>query len=89
LTVPADVADFAQVEAAAGRIEDSLGPIDVWVNVVFASVSRGATTTAPTGSSTTGRTAADAGPQPPSHNLRLSQRSMQARSSSVSTGLVT
>jgi len=38
LTVPADVADFAQVEAAAGRIEDSLGPIDVWVNVAFASV---------------------------------------------------
>jgi len=30
--------DFAQVEAAAGRIEDSLGPIDVWVNVAFASV---------------------------------------------------
>ena len=38
LAVPADVADFAQVEAAAGRIEDSLGPIDVWVNVAFASV---------------------------------------------------
>jgi NAD(P)-dependent dehydrogenase (short-subunit alcohol dehydrogenase family) len=38
LAVPADVADFAQVEAAARRIEDSLGPIDVWVNVAFASV---------------------------------------------------
>jgi NAD(P)-dependent dehydrogenase (short-subunit alcohol dehydrogenase family) len=38
LAVPADVADFAQVEAAAGRIEDNLGPIDVWVNVAFASV---------------------------------------------------
>jgi NAD(P)-dependent dehydrogenase (short-subunit alcohol dehydrogenase family) len=38
MVVPADVADFAQVEAAAGRIEDSLGPIDVWVNVAFASV---------------------------------------------------
>jgi short-subunit dehydrogenase len=38
VAVPADVADFAQVEAAARRIEDSLGPIDVWVNVAFASV---------------------------------------------------
>jgi NAD(P)-dependent dehydrogenase (short-subunit alcohol dehydrogenase family) len=38
LAVPADVADFSQVEAAARRIEDSLGPIDVWVNVAFASV---------------------------------------------------
>jgi NAD(P)-dependent dehydrogenase (short-subunit alcohol dehydrogenase family) len=38
LAVPADVADFAQAEAAARRIEDSLGPIDVWVNVAFTSV---------------------------------------------------
>ena len=38
LAVPADVADFAQVDAAAGRIEDALGPIDVWVNVAFTSV---------------------------------------------------
>jgi NAD(P)-dependent dehydrogenase (short-subunit alcohol dehydrogenase family) len=38
LAVPADVADFAQVESAAKRIEDGLGPIDVWVNVAFASV---------------------------------------------------
>ena len=39
----ADVADAAQVEAAAQRIEDELGPIDVWVNnamtTVFAPVS--------------------------------------------------
>src|SRR5581483_8050048 len=35
---PADVADYAQVEAAARRIEDALGPIDVWVNVAFTSV---------------------------------------------------
>jgi len=34
----ADVADFAQVEAAAQQIEDALGPIDVWVNVAFTSV---------------------------------------------------
>jgi NAD(P)-dependent dehydrogenase (short-subunit alcohol dehydrogenase family) len=30
--VEADVADAAQVEAAAQQIEDELGPIDVWVN---------------------------------------------------------
>ncbi len=38
LAVPADVADYAQVEAAAKQVEDTLGPIDVWVNVAFASV---------------------------------------------------
>jgi NAD(P)-dependent dehydrogenase (short-subunit alcohol dehydrogenase family) len=38
LAVPADVADFAQVDAAAQQIEDALGPIDVWVNVAFTSV---------------------------------------------------
>jgi NAD(P)-dependent dehydrogenase (short-subunit alcohol dehydrogenase family) len=38
LAAPTDVADFAQVDAAAGRIEDALGPIDVWVNVAFTSV---------------------------------------------------
>jgi NAD(P)-dependent dehydrogenase (short-subunit alcohol dehydrogenase family) len=32
LAVPADVADPDQVEAAAARIENELGPIDVWVN---------------------------------------------------------
>ena len=38
LAVPADVADFAQVDAAARQIEETLGPIDVWVNVAFTSV---------------------------------------------------
>jgi NAD(P)-dependent dehydrogenase (short-subunit alcohol dehydrogenase family) len=38
LAVPADVADFAQVDAAAQQIEDAFGPIDVWVNVAFTSV---------------------------------------------------
>jgi NADP-dependent 3-hydroxy acid dehydrogenase YdfG len=38
LAVAADVADFAQVRAAAERIEAELGPIDVWVNVAFTSV---------------------------------------------------
>src|SRR5579872_181622 len=36
--VTADVADFGQVDAAAARIEQVLGPIDVWVNVAFTSV---------------------------------------------------
>src|SRR3954469_3371969 len=38
LAIPTDVADFAQVEAAADRAEKELGPIDVWVNVAFTSV---------------------------------------------------
>jgi NAD(P)-dependent dehydrogenase (short-subunit alcohol dehydrogenase family) len=38
LAVPADVADPGQVDAAAAKIEDTLGPIDVWVNVAFTSV---------------------------------------------------
>ena len=36
--IPTDVADQAQVFAAADRVEDELGPIDVWVNVAFTSV---------------------------------------------------
>ncbi|HET6877742.1 MAG TPA: SDR family oxidoreductase [Jatrophihabitans sp.] len=35
LAVPTDVADDAAVEAAAERIEQELGEIDVWVNVAF------------------------------------------------------
>jgi NAD(P)-dependent dehydrogenase (short-subunit alcohol dehydrogenase family) len=38
LAIPADVADYAQVEAAARQVEDRFGPIDVWVNVAFTSV---------------------------------------------------
>ena len=38
LAVSADVADYAQVDAAAQQIEQALGPIDVWVNVAFTSV---------------------------------------------------
>ena len=33
-----DVADADAVEAVASRVEDDLGPIDVWVNVAFSSV---------------------------------------------------
>ena len=32
LVLPADVADAQQVEAAAERVEQELGPIDIWVN---------------------------------------------------------
>src|SRR5207237_316335 len=32
LVLPADVADHDAVDAAAGRVERELGPIDVWVN---------------------------------------------------------
>jgi short-subunit dehydrogenase len=32
------VADYDQVKDAARRIEDALGPIDVWINVAFTSV---------------------------------------------------
>ncbi|GIH22746.1 short-chain dehydrogenase [Acrocarpospora phusangensis] len=38
LEIPVDVADFAQVDAAAEQVEAELGPIDVWVNVAFTSV---------------------------------------------------
>ena len=38
IAVPTDVADFAQVEAAAAEIESRLGPIDVWVNDAMATI---------------------------------------------------
>ncbi len=38
LAIPTDVADHDQVEAAAIRVEDELGPIDVWVNNAMATV---------------------------------------------------
>ncbi len=38
LGVPVDVADDAQVEAAARQVEEDLGPIDVWVNNAMVSV---------------------------------------------------
>lgn len=38
LVVPTDVADNAQVEAAAAAVERELGPIDVWVNNAMVSV---------------------------------------------------
>jgi NAD(P)-dependent dehydrogenase (short-subunit alcohol dehydrogenase family) len=38
LPLPADVASWEAVDRAAERAEAELGPIDVWVNVAFASV---------------------------------------------------
>jgi short-subunit dehydrogenase len=38
LAVPTDVADADAVEAAATRVEDELGPIDIWVNAAMATV---------------------------------------------------
>ena len=38
LPIPTDVADFDAVAAAGDRVERELGPIDVWVNVAFATV---------------------------------------------------
>jgi NAD(P)-dependent dehydrogenase (short-subunit alcohol dehydrogenase family) len=38
LVLPVDVADAAAVEAAAGRVERELGPIDIWVNDAMTSV---------------------------------------------------
>lgn len=38
LALPTDVADAQQVEDAAERVENELGPIDVWVNVAMTTV---------------------------------------------------
>ena len=38
LVIPTDVADHAQVDAAATQVEQAFGPIDVWVNDAFTSV---------------------------------------------------
>ena len=38
IVLPLDVADAAQVEAAAARTEAELGPIDVWINNAMVSV---------------------------------------------------
>ena len=38
LVLPTDVADYEQVEAAAAKVEEEVGPIDVWVNDAMATV---------------------------------------------------
>jgi NAD(P)-dependent dehydrogenase (short-subunit alcohol dehydrogenase family) len=38
MAIPTDVANFEQVDAAAGRVEAEWGPIDVWVNDAMTTV---------------------------------------------------
>ena len=38
MVVPVDVADHFQIEEAVARIENELGPIDIWVNSAFTSI---------------------------------------------------
>jgi len=38
ITIPTDVADAEQVEAAAAKVEETFGPIDIWVHVAMVSV---------------------------------------------------
>ncbi len=38
IAIPADVSDPNEVEQAAQRAEEELGPIDIWVNVAFTNV---------------------------------------------------
>jgi short-subunit dehydrogenase len=38
IALPTDVADAGQVEAAAERVEEELGPIDIWVNVAMTTI---------------------------------------------------
>jgi len=38
LALPADVADAGQVESAAARVENELGPIDIWINDAMTTV---------------------------------------------------
>jgi NAD(P)-dependent dehydrogenase (short-subunit alcohol dehydrogenase family) len=38
IAIPTDIADYAQVEAAAEQVESELGPIDIWVNDAMATI---------------------------------------------------
>ncbi len=38
IAIPTDTADYNAVEAAATQVEETFGPIDVWVNVAFTTV---------------------------------------------------
>ena len=38
LVIPTDTANAGQVEAAAAKVEETFGPIDLWINVAMASV---------------------------------------------------
>ena len=47
MVIEADVADHAQVEAAAARVEDEWGPIDAWINNAMATIFSGFLDVAP------------------------------------------
>lgn len=38
LALPTDVANAGQVEAAASKVEETFGPLDIWINVAMVSV---------------------------------------------------
>src|SRR5438046_1211636 len=38
VAIPTDITDYDAVEAAATKVEETFGPIDVWVNVAFTTV---------------------------------------------------
>jgi NAD(P)-dependent dehydrogenase (short-subunit alcohol dehydrogenase family) len=38
VAISVDIADHDAVEAATGRVEEELGPIDVWVNAAMATI---------------------------------------------------
>lgn len=38
LVLPADMADYRQVEAAAARVRETFGPVELWINVAMTSV---------------------------------------------------
>ena len=38
LSLPCDTSDHEQVENAASRVENELGPIDVWVNCAMVTI---------------------------------------------------
>lgn len=38
LSIPTDVAEYEQVEAAAAQVEDEFGPIDIWINDAMTTV---------------------------------------------------
>src|SRR5437588_5902718 len=38
LVLPCDVADATAIDAAAARVEETFGPIDIWVNNAMATV---------------------------------------------------
>ena len=38
LVLPCDVSDHEALDAAAGTVEDTFGPIDIWINVAFAGI---------------------------------------------------